>query len=479
MAFMGIDIGSSGCKSAVFDSAGKMLSHAYRSYEARRAGKSVELPSDTVFACVDQVISEAASASPEPVEALACSGIGEAFVPFDAQGSPCGNSIMGADRRGDEALTLFLDRFGRDRLRDITGNPPGPGYALGTLLTLPGDYRNARKMLPWSDAVAAKLSGVPRFNRALASRTMLYDRKQRRWSEEIPEAGELAARYFADFADAGEILGEILPAQASQLHLPKHCKIVCGTHDQCAAAFGSGVLNAHTPMLGLGTYACMVTLLPSGDDGNAWTKKINHEEYILPGTEVGFLYHGSCGALVEWVRKTFFPDLKTGNVYEQMFSALRLSESLPVVIADFAESGPPEHGTGGRGMIGELSLEHTREEIFAAVLLGILFYFRNAVQTLPSPEKVFINGGLTRSDLFSHLVADVLNLPAVLTSEESGLLGSAMLAAWGARAFSSPDDAVKNMANAHRHFEPDGERQKLIDKVFARYQQQKKALACI
>lgn len=280
MTFMGIDIGSSGCKSALFDHDGNMLCRIHRAYAPYRNGDNVELDTQEVLTSVYQVIREAAIQATEPVTALACSSIGEAFVPFDEFGKPCGNAVMGADRRGDEAFEMFLQRFGRDRLHQITGNPPGPGYALGTLFAMPDSYKNAQKLLTWSDTIAAELTGVMRFNRSLASRTMLYDRKQRHWAAEIPEAMEISQRYFAPLANAGEVAGTILPAKARELSLSENCQVIVGTHDQCAAAFGSGVLYQNTPMLGLGTYACMVTILPN--ENNSWVEKVNHEEYIIP-----------------------------------------------------------------------------------------------------------------------------------------------------------------------------------------------------
>jgi xylulokinase len=95
MAVLGVDLGTTGCKSVVYRMDGTPLSsarHTYPLYQPRPGW--AELDAEHVWSVVQQVISEATARSPEPIEALAVSSMGEGVVPVDARGMALGPFIL-------------------------------------------------------------------------------------------------------------------------------------------------------------------------------------------------------------------------------------------------------------------------------------------------------------------------------------------------------------------------------------------------
>ena len=97
MSFLGIDVGTTGCKAAVFSEGGEMLALAYEEYDfsSPRAGWA-ELDSPAVWGAVKRTIRRAASgcASPSSIRALSVSSMGEAVVPVTRDRRGLGPSIL-------------------------------------------------------------------------------------------------------------------------------------------------------------------------------------------------------------------------------------------------------------------------------------------------------------------------------------------------------------------------------------------------
>ena len=135
MSLLGIDVGTTGCKAAVFDSAGTVIASDYREYDIiRRRPGQAELDSADVWNKVGQVISSCAGqAGTDRIEALSAASMGEAMVPVDSQGRICGNSVLGTDTRGAKYLDRLTARIPAEEIYRITGQPAGTGYALPNL----------------------------------------------------------------------------------------------------------------------------------------------------------------------------------------------------------------------------------------------------------------------------------------------------------------------------------------------------------
>ena len=111
MSLLGIDVGTTGCKAAVFSEHGHLLASAYEEYDNLRPEPGwAELDAVQVWAKVKRMIGEVApGATSDPISALAVSSLGEAVVPVTKDRQVLGPSILNFDVRGEE----YLERLGR------------------------------------------------------------------------------------------------------------------------------------------------------------------------------------------------------------------------------------------------------------------------------------------------------------------------------------------------------------------------------
>lgn len=482
MSLLGIDIGTSCCKASLFGDDGTMIHCARRRYELLRdATGGVALPSEEVWRKICEVIAEAAAAAgKDSIRALCAASMGEAVVPFDAAGRILGDSLTGLDARGDRFLKHLMKQISPEELYHITGLQPASGFTLTNLMWLremqPELWRKTVCFLPWADLVGFLLCGTAVCNRSLAGRTLLYDLTAGAWSEPIATAAGIDSGKLPPPERSGVPLGRVRPALARELNLSPETVVVAGTHDQCAAALGSGACRENGAMLGLGTFACLVLVHNDPGEGSPFRAlKLNIEEGVEAGQFVSFLYHASGGALIQWMRREFYRDLPEEGVFDAMFREIDpVSSGTPCVLPFFAGTGPLDYLEGGQGLFSDLNFSHSRASLLRGALEGITLYFREALELLAKRrrrvEEIRVTGGGSDSELWLQMVADLLEVPVRRSvSPECGTLGCAMLAGVGCGRFADLDEAAEQMVRSGRLFLPDPAQTGRSAALFRRY----------
>ena len=482
MSLLGIDIGTSCCKASLFGDDGTMIHCARRRYELLRdATGGVALPSEEVWRKICEVIAEAAAAAgKDSIRALCAASMGEAVVPFDAAGRILGDSLTGLDARGDRFLKHLMKQISPEELYHITGLQPASGFTLTNLMWLremqPELWRKTVCFLPWADLVGFLLCGTAVCNRSLAGRTLLYDLTAGAWSEPIATAAGIDPGKLPPPERSGVPLGRVRPALARELNLSPETVVVTGTHDQCAAALGSGACRENGAMLGLGTFACLVLVHNDPGEGSPFRAlKLNIEEGVEAGQFVSFLYHASGGALIQWMRREFYRDLPEEGVFDAMFREIDpVSSGTPCVLPFFAGTGPLDYLEGGQGLFSDLNFSHSRASLLRGALEGITLYFREALELLAKRrrrvEEIRVTGGGSDSELWLQMAADLLEVPVRRSvSPECGTLGCAMLAGVGCGRFADLDEAAEQMVRSGRLFLPDPAQTGRAAALFRRY----------
>ncbi len=188
MSFLGIDIGTTGCKACVFSETGEARSTAYDEYDMVRPRPGwLELDPSEVWRRARATIARAVKAVPaNPVTALAVSSMGESMVAVTRDRRILGTSLLLIDRRGEEYVPLLESRIGTEKLYEINGNILGIQFSLPKLMWIrdhtPEVYRGAWKFLLWSGFVSFMLGADPVVDYSLANRTLLFDVDAGGWS---------------------------------------------------------------------------------------------------------------------------------------------------------------------------------------------------------------------------------------------------------------------------------------------------------
>ncbi len=437
MSYLGLDIGTSGCKAVVFDAGGRQLGATRREYALRapQPGQAELDPGEVIEAC-RAVVAEVASlaAASDPVVAMGISSQGEAFTPVGHDGAHLGNAMVSSDSRSLPVIAPFVKAFGLDRLYGITGHTPSTLFSLFKLLWLkahqPDVWKRAARFLCFEDLVHHHLGLEPAMGWPLAGRTMLFDVGRHAWSVEILEALELDAGRLARPLPSGRIAGTVSPGHAAAWGLPKGVRVVTGGHDQTLAALGAGVVEEGAAMYAAGSVECVCPVLP-GLTLNAELCRDNLccYDYSIEGLYTSVAYSLTGSNLLDYFRDQF----GGGASYEQLLSELPVGPTALMTLPYFTPSGTPYFDPHTPGAVLGWRLGTTRGELLKGLLEGVALEMKLNLDLLDRSsirtDRLIATGGGVRDRRLVQLKADVLNRPIErIDVDEAGCLGAARLA---------------------------------------------------
>jgi xylulokinase len=486
MSFLGLDVGTTGCKAIVLSADAEILALAQREYDPLRPQPGwAELDSAVVWQQIQDAIREVtAKVTHDPIEAVCVSSMGEAMTPVSRERAILGNCLLGFDSRGAET-TAKLAALDPVMFFERCGNPVSTLYGGQKLIWLrdhqPELFERAYKFLGWADLVAYLLGGEPITDYSLANRTLFLDLKRKAWSNETLEYVGMPVEKLPALAQAGTVIGNVSRTIAESLGLPSNVCIVLGAHDQCVNATGSGVTRPGLAAYGLGTYICITPTfdtIPSAETMLA--SQLNVEHHTIPGLYVSFYYNLTGGALLKWFRDTFAP-LETAHaqsrgldVYDLLLAEMPVEPTNLMVLPHFAPTGPPYFDDQPGGLIAGLTLETSRGQFIKGLLEGVTYYFREGLERLAAAgiriDEYRVTGGGARSDAWLQIKADILGRPLVRPKiTEASALGAAILAGVGSGVYGSVEQAVDALVKIDRIFEPDARQHRLYNEAFAQY----------
>lgn len=486
MSYMGVDIGTTGCKAVVFDDRGGQLALAYREYPLLSPQPGwAEIDSRQVMERCFEVIREAAAAVPaDPVRGLCVSSQGEAFTPVGADGTLLGNGMVSSDGRAAELSRTWSEEFGRRKLYRSTGHSAHPMFTLFKLLWVrdhqPDVWTRTRQFLCFEDLLHLRLGLEPAISWPLAGRTMLFDVRKHRWDADILAAVGLQASQLARPLASGKTVGTIPAAIARSLGLPDGVVVAAGGHDQTCAALGAGVTAEGRAMYATGTVEC---ICPAFDtprfSAELFRSNLCTYNFTLPGkfTTVAFSLTG--GNLLKWFRdewsqaETAEAARSGRSPYELILNNLPDRPTNLMVLPYFTPTGTPYFDPHATGAILGLRLSTTRGEVLRALLEGVALEMRLNMDILDRSgiciRELIASGGGAKSGRMTQLKADVLNRPiTTLPITETGCFGAALLAQ---SAHTGEPAAQLAEARIRRSDEvrPDPERAAFYSERFERY----------
>ena len=454
MAIMGLDLGTSGCKSVVCSPDGKYISGAYREYTAQRDAGAHELDANVMWDCIREVISIGAcdcktkTNGAEHVEAIIVTSFGEAGVPVDGDGNVLHGIVLYTDNRGEAETNALIDALGFDNLMRRLYMKPHRMYTLPKLMWYknerPEVFAKMRHFYLIEDYAVWRLSGASQISYTLASRTMAFDVVGKKWDTEVLAAAGIDPDILSTPVSAGTVAGTVRKSLCEELCLEPDTLIITGAQDQITAALGAGALLPGTSVDGMGTVECITPVFDRPFDDMA----LINRGYVCAPHAIDGLYatYAFCycgGALVQWFRDTVGLDAKR-LAAEQDTSAYKLLDaelaSDPrcvgptgiLVLPHFAGTATPYMDPETHGAVVGLSLDTPRSQFYKAVMEGITYEMRLNLDMLSAggvPVKALnATGGGSRSPLWMQIKADITGLPVhTLENPEAGALGCIML----------------------------------------------------
>lgn len=437
MISLGIDIGGTGCKCVAFSDQGEQLALSYEEYPL--AAGTVNLPPEILCQSVFRVIRVCADNLPskEEIAAITVSSFGESFVALDADGNPLDDIRMYFGNSESAAFDALVERVGAEKFMDICRILPDSPYSLAKMLyTKEIAPRPVWKFLFIAGFLCYRLSGKAATDVSLACRSLLYDVKERCWSDELLGQANIRKDQLPEVVQPGTALGRILPEIAAGLGLPETTLVVIGTHDQIVNALGAGVQRSGDAVDTSGTCECVTPLFPEIPESPDFQRdNFACVPYLEGKGYVTYAYNISAGSVVKWYRDALAYHLKQDerSIYDVLNESAP-TEPTDLMVLPFLQGmgGTPDVNPNMTGLIAGLTTQTRLPDIYRAILEGVTFEMRYNQERLAENgvtfQRLLACGGGARSKVWLQIKADILGCDIIpAQTEETGAMGSAIL----------------------------------------------------
>jgi D-ribulokinase len=508
---VGVDVGTGSARAGFFDLQGNMLHVAKHEITTfQDANARYEQSSENIWQAVCACVKAVVNASGLPVDTIVglsfdatCSmvvmGENNQPLPVGEHGIAGRNVIVWMDQRATKQASK-INELGHSVLNYV-GNRISPEMQTPKLLWLkthlPETYHSAKHFFDLTDYLTYRASGSQARSICTVVCKWTYLAHESRWDESYFDAiglDDLSDTQFTkigtEIVAPGTSLAQGLTHRAAeQLGLKAGTAVAAGLIDAHAGGVGSvGALTedgtaapAECLAYVFGTSACTLTtsskavnvpgvwgpyfsaMLPSmwlNEAGqSAAGAAIDHLVLMHPAsTEASLLAKEAGIPLSVWLSKQAKLKILT------LSDAVNLAEGVHVV-PEFLGNRAPFADPNARAIMAGLSMDKSIDSLVAlyvAGICGLAYGLRQIIEAQATQglniARVVISGGAGQDPLVRQLIADATGKDVVAPSaDEPVILGTAMLAAVAAGAYSNVEDAMKAMSSFGDRYLPAAE----------------------
>ena len=476
MLYIGIDLGTSAVKLLLMDSEGKIVNIVSREYPLSfpHPGWSEQNPEDWYEQTVAGMEELLQNADKSQVAGISFGGQMHGLVILDKDDKVIRPAILWNDGRTTEETDYLNNVIGKEKLSEYTANIAFAGFTAPKILWVknkePENFARIAKIMLPKDYIAYRLTGVHCTDVSDASGMLLFDVKNRKWSQEMCDICGISVSQLAACYESYEAVGTVLPEVADKLGIPASVKVAAGAGDNAAAAVGTGTVGDNQCNISLGTSGTIfISSKNFGVDQYNALHSFAHADgsYHLMGC---MLSAASCN-------KWWMDDIIGTKEYgEQQKEIQKLGENHVYFLPYLMGERSPHNNPNARATFIGMTMDTSRADMTQAVLEGVAFALRDSLEVAKSLginlTRTKICGGGAKNPLWKKIVANVLNLKVdVIESEEGPAMGGAMLAAVACGEYGSVEEIASKVVKVVDTVEPEPE---LVARYEERYEQFKR-----
>jgi len=478
---LGVDLGTSAVKVILVNQLGEIKAEATREYPLFHPapGYSEQNAEDWVTGSIESIkeIMDLGVVSADDIEGLSFSGQMHGLVLIDETNSVLRPAILWNDVRTTAQCIQIKEVLG-DKLLSSIKNPALEGFTLPKILWVkenePEIFAKTTKFLLPKDYLSYRLTGALMMEYSDASGTLMLDLPTNTWSKSVCDAFEIDFDICPPLVGSDDVVGTILPEIAELTGLSTTTKVFAGGADNAAGALGAGNVSDGIGVCSIGTSGVFSAFEATGtQDFNLALQYHSHakpDSYYLMGVTL------AAGNSLNWFKKTFAADKGFAEMLANVGNIAPGSNGLlftPYIVGERF----PHADANIRGSFIGMSATHTFDHFARAVLEGITFSLRDALELMRTAGNKEINkiisiGGGAKNEDWLQMQADIFNATVIkLTSEQGPALGSAIIAAMGCKWFDSYEDCIAQFIGYEKEFTPNPDAVATYEKAYKIYAQ--------
>ena len=415
--YLGVDLGTTGTKSILFDEAGNVIGKGYKEYGLITPKDGFfEQNAEDWYDAVISSVKDATNGFDGEIKAMSFSAQGGSFLfanVIKGKPIPLTNAITWMDKRAEKEAEVLKEKY-----FEITGNKIGPSNMLAKYLwvkfNMPSAFNEAKLVLSTSDYIYMKLTGVAVIDYTSAAMMGVYDGETNSYNQHLLNLVGLKVENFPKIVKAGDFIGFANDEFMEKTGLKGKIAVYAGLHDQFAASLGANYFSENDVIVSTGTTWVVFARNQDRIKGNFACRRHPAGDYGYFNSAV------SSGTVLSWEKNLF------GLTYKEIDELAENKE-----IDDKLLVYPFVSGNGGyRGQnvlsysIKNANYKHDKGDIFRATMEGVAFEIKQIINIYKRSGfnlgNVIVTGGATRSKIWMEILSNILGEKLYLSEQTDG-----------------------------------------------------------
>lgn len=487
---LGLDIGTTSLKAAVYDHSGTQRAAAVVEYSLLTPSTTfVEAPCgiymDSIQRCM-QKIRQGSAVDTREITAIGFSVQGETLCLLDANAEPLMNAIVWMDNRAGAEAEKLRQRFGDETCYQVTGQVSFEAcWPAAKVLWVkehePELFGRIRHVLLLEDYIIHRLTGRFVAEGSLLTSTEYWDIRSKTYWKEMLDFIGVSEDWLPEIKESGELVGTILPEMAELLGVSPNAKISTGCLDQAAGAIGVG--NIQPGIFSENIGAALAICVPTRELTYDKNRLMPVHYFALPDTYMmhTFTTGGMC---LRWFRDAFCADaigmqnatgLDAYYLMDQEAITVDPGSDGLIALPHLQGSMAPDVNLNAKAVFYGATLKHKRAHFIRSIMESLGYIICRNLESIENMglevAQIRTMGGGSKSEIWNQIKSDITGKTLYVTysSQDTACLGAAILAGCAVGAFESIESAVNQMVRIKKTFEPDSKNHAVYQKLYKKY----------
>ena len=474
---LGVDIGTSSCKTALFDPEGKVVAQGGCEYPVSypRKGWAEQDPAqwwEGVCRAVREMISDN-GIDPAEIAGIGTDGQSWSAIALDREGNVLCPTPIWTDTRSEGICRETEDRLTAEKLFGLCGNPAKPGYTWPKILWYrkhrPEVFEKTEKILQSNSYIVYRMTGEITQDISQGYGLACFDMRKGCWDDGMCETLGIPRRMLPEIVPCHQIVGKLTVDAAKQMGLREGIPVAAGGLDAACGTLGAGVVSPGQTQEQGGQAGGMSICI----DQYAADPRLILGFHVVPGR---WLLQGGTtggGGALKWLRETMCPELSFAEMSAMAETAEPGSGGvtfLPYMAGERSPIWDPK----ACGVFFGLNFGVTRAQMIRACMEGVAYSLRHNLETAAEAGArtggLRAMGGSANSRIWTQIKADVTGCGIeVPGSDTATTLGAAMLAGVGTGVWQGFEEAARQTIRVNRTYEPDPAVKEIYDRGYETY----------
>ncbi len=475
---LGIDIGTSSCKIALFDYLGNIIKEVSKTYTTTYlpGGKVYQNASDwydSVCKATESLFCDGDIKADE-IAGIGIDGMSWSVVAVDINGNPLFPVSIWLDSSSSDIVSNWQKTLDQRSIFSNSGNPLSANYSTAKIyqfkLEHPELYHKTHYFLQSNSFLVYKLTDIFSQDYSQSYALHFFDIKKRCFNTQLCKQFGLDIEKFPKLYESFAVVGEVSLHAAKETGLFPGTPVVAGGLDAACATLGVGVIyeNQTQEQGGQAEGMSICTDQCITHPQLICSCHVIPNKWLLQGGTVGG------GNALRWFKESVIQNKEEYVELDNRASNIAPGCDGMVFLPYLQGERSPIWDNSAKGLFFGIDYQSTKAHFIRSIMEGVAFSLRHNIETAKESgievSQLHAMGGSSKSTVWMQIKADITGIPIIISDcQNATALGAALLAGIGVGIYQNATDAVTKTIRYSQNIIPNKSNNSLYSLIYEKY----------